>query len=164
MDNLEPGRSLFLAAGLTWLYDTDQPDGAILQHHGLSNGDQHRGYRFIPQGYGARPVVVVDVIEQEWDGTGDSYRCLNSLGRGEAADLAALIDSFGVPVASRWNGAPGSVTASIGLELPARPSLVAAVSRYRAGCSIHDDVFCDRDGCTWYRDGRQRVVDLRRGP
>ena len=145
----------FLKAGLAWLYETVQPPGAILQHHGVSSPRAGgRSYGFVPVGAGSRPVVIIRVAQPRRhpdDGT-----LLNPLSRVEVDAVAAEIAKLGYDVADVWNGA-GHDTGSFGLSGPAHPSLVAAVDRYRAGCPEHpqQNVFCD---CGWYQQGNALVV------
>lgn len=142
-------------AGLAWLYDTVQPDTAILQHHGVplaAVGD--RRLSFCPVGVNRLPVVVVEVVGVTY--IGNSLRPQNPLAAGELEELAALLRRS-VPVATTWNGHPAT-TGSISLARPAHPSLVAAVARYHARCPQHDSVFCSRTGCSWYRDGNRTVI------
>lgn len=142
-------------AGLAWLYDTVQPDTAILQHHGVPVAAVgNRRLSFCPVGVNRLPVVVVDVVGVTY--IGDSLRPQNPLVAGELEALAALIGRS-VPVATMWNGHP-AVTGSVGLARPAHPSLAAAVARYHARCPEHDSVFCSRTGCSWYRNGHRTVI------
>lgn len=147
-------------AGLAWLYDTEQPDTAILQHHGVPLAAVgNRRLRFCPVGFNQRPVVVVDVVHVTYIGA--SLRPQNPLAAGELEALATMVGRS-VPVAKTWNGHP-AVTGSIGLARPAHPSLVAAVARYHARCPQHHTVFCGHTGCSWYRDGHLTVVYPRSG-
>jgi hypothetical protein len=142
-------------AGLAWLYDTEQPDTAILQHHGVPlPAVGNRRLSFCPVGFNRQPVVVVNVVTVTY--IEDSLRPHNPLAAGELEALAALIGRS-APVSTTWNGHPAA-TGSIGLARPAHPSLVAAVTRYHARCPEHDSVFCSRTGCGWYRDGHRTVI------
>ncbi|MEE4540965.1 hypothetical protein V2S66_03155 [Streptomyces sp. V4-01] len=148
-----------LTAGLRWLYETGQPDDAHAQHHGeqLAAGN-NRTYRFIPVGVHDLPVVVVGVTKVEWVDVNPTTRePANPLEPGELAALAAELERRGYDVRDTWNGAPGSVTGSVGLARPAHPEQVAAVERYHRGCRDHPEkrVFCD---CEAWRAGFRRVV------
>lgn len=154
IDHLEQLHST-LEAGLTWLYDTPQPEDAILQHHGVAlPAVANRQLKFCPQGWAGHPVVVIGVAHVQWD---DPYEPpKNPLAQGELQKLASMISRS--PIARTWNGHPG-ITGSIALTLPVHPSLRAAVDRYRAGCPEHDSVFCTRThGCSWFREGNTKIV------
>jgi len=160
-DMADQGRLAVLAAGLRWLYEVEQPVGAILQHHGagLQPVVAARRYRAAPAGWADLPVISVEVVGQRWIGTGRTYRCENPLeGRDEMAEIAAAIESLGVLVRRLWNGGEGAVHASFSLARPAHPSLVAAVHRYRAGCPEHGGVFCGTGLCGWWPDGHALAV------
>lgn len=148
-----------LDTGLGWLYDTAQPDDARTDHHGivLHLPDANRWYGFSPTGANHLPVVSVDVakVEHKLDADGD-YIPANPLEPDELAALAAELEQRGHKVDSTWNGHPG-VSGSVGLVRPAHPTLVAAVDRYRRGCTVHPErsVFCD---CEAWTAGFSRVV------
>ena len=147
-----------LAAGLRWLYETEQPPGAILQHHGVSmTGPGNRTFRFAPSGANGRAVVIVDVADVRWKSEGGDQAPANPLRPGELAELAAWLTERGYEVADTWNGQPGSVTGSVALARPAHPTLLAALARYHAGCPDHPSkgVFCD---CGWYATGNALQV------
>ena len=144
-----------LEIGLRWLYRTEQPAGAVLQHHGMPlPATGNRKLRFCPAGANGRPVVVINVVNVEWGDPGQGPA--NPLAAGELEALAAAIAHTGTPVAQTWNGHPG-ITGSVGLAHRAHPTLRAAVDRYRAGCPQHHTVFCSRQGCSWYRDGNAKA-------
>lgn len=146
-----------LDAGIRWLYETVQPEDALLQHHGVTlPGPDNRSYRFAPCGFNGLPVVIVDVVRVEWRNEGPHRVPANPIRVGELAGLVARLADLGVEVAADWNGHPG-ITGSLGLAAPAHPSLVAAVRRYQAGCPAHpvSGVFCR---CGWFSTGHARVV------
>lgn len=153
-DDLEQLRPT-LEAGLVWLYDTEQPEDALVQHHGVALpavGD--RWLKFCPQGSAGRPTIVIDVACVQWGGPYEPPK--NPLAQGEPEQLASMIKRS--PIARTWNGHPG-ITGSIALTHPAHPSLLAAVDRYRVRCPEHGSVFCARThGCRWFRDGDAKVV------
>ncbi|MFJ2780216.1 hypothetical protein [Kitasatospora sp. NPDC087315] len=141
-----------LIAGLAWLYDTEQPDGAILQHHGTTLGTHdNRHYTVTPTGAMNLPVFVVDIVDMDFDFERSEPGPRNVLAAGELAALADTLAAFGAEVRTTWNGT--GVTGSIGLRRPAHPTLTAAVDRYHARCPTHHNVFCSDQGCTWYTDG-----------
>jgi prevent-host-death family protein len=150
-----------LKAGLTWLYETEQPDGAIDQHHGVTSPEVGgRRYRFIPQGDPGipGPIVVVDVAHPRM--LRSPYRAANPLGgREEVDEVIAALARLGREVVDSWNGNEGNITASLALADAAHDSLLAVVRRYGEGCPDHDgSVFCHGEGCTWFADGHKLLV------
>jgi hypothetical protein len=148
-----------LDVGLGWLFDTVQPDDAHQQHHGITLGlpDMNRLYGFCPAGYANLPVVSVNVAKVEYQPGSNGYDVpANPLELAELEALAAELEQRGYVVASTWNGHP-AVTGSVGLAQRAHPSLVAAVDRYRRGCTVHPErsVFCD---CEAWRAEGARVI------
>lgn len=137
-----------LDTGLDWLFNTAQPDNAHTDHHGIVLGlpEANRRYGFCPAGYRSRTVVVVDVAKVEWidNGPNQLQTPANPIEPGELAALAEELRTRGYEIGSMWNGHPG-VTGSVGLVQEAHPTLVAAVDRYRRGCTVHPQrsVFCD---------------------
>lgn len=155
-------RTSILAAGLRWLYGTEQPADAVLSHHGISVSDPDAGanrwYSFVPSGALQRPVVVVHVSRPEWAGTGTGMYPANPLDVDELVAVQLDLATLDVVVHGTWNGFPGH-SGSVGLTRPARPSLLAAVDRYRAGCADHlGQILCSWDGCPWYAAGEARIV------
>lgn len=149
-----------LAAGLRWLYETEQPTDAWQEHRGLllRAPASNRCYSFIPANDWRRVVVAVDVAKIEWidNGPNELRTPANPLESGELEALAAELRVLGFEITSTWNGHP-QTSGSIGLARPAHPSLVAAVDRYHAGCLAHPKrgVFCD---CDAWRSGFARIV------
>ncbi|MFH8581692.1 hypothetical protein [Streptomyces zaomyceticus] len=147
-----------LTAGLHWLYETEQPDDAWMQHHGeqipvIGN----RFLAFVPTSDGGLPVVVIGVVKPKWkEGPRGDMVPTNPLTPIELPRLAAELEQRGYAVRSTWNGFPGA-TGSVGLARPAHPSQVAAVKRYRAGCQEHParSVFCE---CASWRAGFERAI------
>lgn len=148
-----------VARMLAWLYETPQPDGAMMQHHGRALGAVVGSVGGAPLGrirVNATPAGVEDSVVV----VVDAHR--RDLGAGVAACVDAAFARWEVAVVDTWNGAtPGSrdyVTGSWRLAERAHPSLLAAVDAYRAGCPTHRSVFCDDDGCGWFRDGAALLV------
>lgn len=169
-----------LAAAVAWLYDQEQPEGAVAHHLGPAGfrlGD--RVYEVIAAGADGGPVIVVrvagcDLAPGEWRGFEGEYSHRSYGGwtepfpDGPCAEVLAVVEAvagLGAEVKGTWNGAPHCTSGSIGLAARARPSLLAALARYHAGCPAHGSVFCgpgshreaDRD-CTWYTDGTRLLV------
>ena len=113
--SMEPLRST-LDAGLRWMFDTEQPPAAILQHHGTSLAcPNNRRLRFCPVGWGGHPVVVLNVRRVQYGPPGLGPR--NPLAAGELELLMEAIERSGASeVVSTWNGHP-PVTASVALAL-----------------------------------------------
>lgn len=152
-------RDTVLDTGLRWLFDTVQPDDAHQHHLGISINlpAANRVYGFYPSEAargGGQSVVTVDVGKVERD---EDLTPLNPLGVDELASLAANLEARGLDLRQTWNGHPG-VTGSVGLARPPHPTLVAAVQRYRRGCTEHPKkaVFCD---CQAWRAEAGRIVN-----
>ncbi|MFC9285660.1 hypothetical protein [Streptomyces sp. NPDC057052] len=160
-DQTRPALDEILDTGLAWLYDTVQPDDAHQQHHGLTLHlpEANRWYGFCPSGAQHRPVVSVDVINVEWidNGPNSLQTPANPLEPGELPALVRELYRRGFESTGTWNGHPG-VSGSVGLVRPAHPTLVAAVDRYRRGCTVHPErsVFCD---CEAWTAGFRRVAE-----
>jgi hypothetical protein len=92
------------------------------------------------------------------DGTVD-----NPLTDTEMERVVEALAGAGVTIADSWNGPP-AITGSFALGEVASLSLLAAVSRYRAGCPDHGgSVFCSRPSreqkpCDWYSRGHAKMV------
>jgi hypothetical protein len=148
-----------LRAGITWLTTSRQPDDAVTQHHGLG----HRVadgiiVRFAPtQPQGAPENTAVVSIDAGYYPGAPSPRP-RLLTDSDCARFEEAITAAGGHVIDSWNG-PGCITGGWAIT-GISPTLAAAVARYRAGCPIHDTVFCpDRPKpCTWYRDGYARLI------
>lgn len=143
-----------LVAGLHWLFDTEQPEGAVQPHHGVVlPAVDNRQFGFIPAGWSRRAIVTVDVAKVRYDGDGMPT---NPLRPDELHDLTEQLATLGADVVETWNGHP-SITGSLALSRPAHPTLLAAVALYRAGCPTHPrvGVFCD---CGWFAAGDALVA------
>lgn len=159
-------RQAILAAGLKWLFETEQPEGAGASHFGEALADEaaNRRYEFRPNSSRANraPIVVVQVAKPEYEHPDPFTRVLtNGLEEGEIDAVVAELEALGHTVVDRWNGAPGTESGSIALGGRPHPSLLAAVERQGAGCTNKGDehktgsVFC---GCGWAVTGRQLLI------
>lgn len=149
-------RMNILAAGIRWLYGTEQPDGSIQQHLGISIPDvpANRLYAFCPSGAYARPVVVTQVARPVYA----HGEIVNGIELHELDEIRADLAVLDVEVSHTWNGHPG-ISGSLGLTVSAHPSLLAAVARYRAGCPNHPGkILCSWDGCPWFGTGDALIV------
>lgn len=158
---LPPDVEQVLAAGLRWIFDTEQPDGAMVSYHGYSRLVDDVVYGFCGRGADDLPVVTLNRLAPIY---GDDD-LLNPLTSDELLPVPVLLLRLGHPANRFWNSAdPAALrgdTGSFGLAQPAHPSLIAALDRYRAGCPVHHTVFCGAPGqqeCTWLRDGYARAV------
>lgn len=147
-----------LAAGLTWLYDTVQPDDAITSHHGYCTLGGDRCLRFIPRGgYPGGPVIVINVVQPRYEGPDHNRVLTNPLGGStEMLAWAGVLAELGREVSTWWNG--DGETGSVQLVQLAHPTLRRAADNYRQGCPKHRSPLCDWDGCRWFRDGEARLV------
>ncbi|MFF8412897.1 hypothetical protein [Streptomyces omiyaensis] len=139
-----PGTPAALKAGLQWLFDTEQPDTAVISHLGMSvPGAGNRWYGLCPSGADDQVVISVNVARVTWTRNGDDRVPANPIAYGELEWLKGFLRHCGHTVTSTWNGYPG-VNGSLALATAPHPTLTAAVARYRAGCPTHpeQDVFC----------------------
>lgn len=141
-----------LRAGLGWLYDTAQPDDAVLHHLGVTAPTVGaRQLRFCPTQAvgGSLATVSIDVPSECWqhNDPSDPQRITSVLAPAELLELATALTAAGYRVKSTWNGHP-YVTGSVGLDDPPHPTLADAVGRYHAGCPEHPaaSVFCTCPG------------------
>ena len=130
-----------LAEGLRWLYDTVQPDTAIVHARGAATviAPANRIIRWVPLGWGWTANVVLEVAHIDWGlGMGPP---LNPMPSSEAISLAVELHHIGVDIAdiactTRCLSAaivaapPGtphavrrSTTLPAGLPLPPQPDL-----------------------------------------
>jgi hypothetical protein len=138
-------------AGLDWLYRTEQPGNAILQHHGVQHASGPVAFGFCPLGAEGAPVVSAWPV-RPLTGPDD----FPSLTADETAAVRDLITSLGGRIRQEWRGGFQHREAScFGMADPAIVSLRQSVSRYRAGCPEHGSVFCK---CSWYSTGHALVV------
>lgn len=144
--------------GLTWLYNTPQPSGAILQHHGarIRIPTANRDLSLIPLIPGDHAVLVLEVSNLERTQPEQRHHT-NPLALDEMEELRALLAINNHIVVDQWNGHPGT-SGSLALKEPAHPTLQRAVREYLAGCPIHHTVFCGHDNdCPWYRTGNALI-------
>ncbi|MFE3126742.1 hypothetical protein ACFXHD_25340 [Streptomyces hydrogenans] len=152
-----PGTPDALKAGLRWLFDTEQPDTAIVTHLGMAiPGAGNRWYGLCPSGADGQVVISVNVARVTWARDDQGSCPANPIAYGELAWLKGLLEHLGHTVTSTWNGFPG-VSGSLALATAPHPSLTAAVDRYRAGCPRHPEagVFCD---CTAWQQAITAAV------
>lgn len=143
-----------LDAGLTWLFDTEQPAGAVCHHLGFSVAPGDRTIGFIPD---VRfPIVTMCLAYPERD---DHDELTNPLTKHDVTDLAAFLTRRGRVVRDQWNGR-GTMTVSMALAGHVHPTLRDAVERYHQGCPEHKTVFCGREDlpCPWFADGNRVLV------
>lgn len=166
-----------LADGLAWLFDTVQPDGAVISPNGIAmRATDGRTYGFFQgptlltsglmkgqaagrsgPGGGNFPVVCVEVTDKQYDRDEETNAGpANPLRPDELDSLAEYLTAHGYPVAGMWNGHPAH-SGSIALDKPHHPTLQAAFRLYRGGCPNHPakSVFCT---CKAWRAGLDRAV------
>lgn len=152
-----------LDRGLDWLLRTEQPEGAVLSHHGDSlKCHDNRRLSFVPAGSrdGNCPVIVLEVrAPRRRETTHDRPLASWGLAPHEIYDLVKRLNERGHDVTSTWNGFPAS-TGSVALGNDRlHPTMAAALANYRKGCAAHGgSVFCN---CDLFREGFSRLKPLR---
>lgn len=152
-----------LTRGLDWLLRTEQPQGAIVSHHGDSLKVEHnRRLRFIPAGSrdNRAPVIVLEVAApRRRESTHDRPLAQWGLAPHEIYDLVKRLQDRGHEVTSTWNGFPAdSGSVALGNER-LHPTMAAALENYHLGCAAHGGtVFCN---CPLWREGFDRLKPLR---
>ncbi|BBX84036.1 hypothetical protein MAUB_19090 [Mycolicibacterium aubagnense] len=112
-----------LLVGLRWLFDTEQPAGAVQCPAGDSLPSAGgRAFRFIPADRDGRAALGIAVT------TGIAG---DAIGGHEAADFIDLLEGMGEEVLAINSVAAGSFYV-LTLARPAHPTLRSAVVRYRA--------------------------------
>lgn len=114
---------------VSWL-DSEQPEDAVLTHHGISLIEQIGTTKlsFTPYGAGGHPVFVFD-DEREHDGYSNDKPRWKGYSE-EEIDAFRQIVSRHAKIAGEWNGL-GYVTYSIQLERLAGKSLLHCVQNYQ---------------------------------
>lgn len=120
-----------LLIGLRWLFDTVQPDGAMVSSGGQVVRSGHRTLRFRPVDWQGHAVIEIVGAATATDPSP----------RAEMEAYVTALDDMGEDVVASWIGRRGQVR-SIALARPAHPSLRAAVERYVAGCPDHPGRQC----------------------
>jgi len=149
-----------LCAGLRWLYRTAQPDNALVDCRGARLTVTGRRLRLLPVSTAGTPLIVVDADLLRW-GAHTTSIALNTLPVNELPGLARQLAALGIQ--------PGQqhyrrLTGVIALDVPAHPSLRAAVERYARGCPRHHVAGCDgsmcdgRQPCAWRAEGRRVAI------
>jgi hypothetical protein len=146
-----------LQSGLDWIWESEHPEGALIQHHGIwcTEGpflDGRVKLRIIPEGHKTGPVVVFDLHEKEY---GPEYELLNPFTKDEIDLLRSLVVACGSDVVDEWNG-EGYATVSLSPARRASHGVLQLVDTYRQGCPEHPrkGVFCN---CGWFSAGKDKV-------
>lgn len=167
--SLTPAQTAMLHAALDWITGVEQPDGAIITHHGRISPDAD-GLRFDICNAHMTVLVIVQRSKVEWDKSRVEWVLANPLTEQEMTDAeTALTDWLAGTgtVVDRWNGA-GCESGSLLTNRRAHPSLAAALARYRANCPEHGHPFCGSKisatspgeaDCRWWADGRALLVE-----
>jgi hypothetical protein len=149
-----------LGAGLNWLYNTVQPDTAIVEHCGARLPvAANRALRFLPVTNAGRPLVVLGVGVRR--GSGTLIGPAELLDDAEVLDVVAELDAHRILTGGHRNH---QLTATIPLARPAHESLLAAVARYAAGCPHHRTQVCEApvsahgQGCPWHANGHRMAI------
>lgn len=150
-----PGIEASLCAGLRWLYRTVQPDHALVEPCGAHLSALTGRLRVVPLGAAGTPLIVVDADLPRW---GAGYHCvaLNPLPANGLTELAGQLAVLGVPGQAQHYH---RLTGVLALDVPAHPSLRAAVQRYARGCPHHHGALCGRaTSCAWRTEGRRAAI------
>lgn len=151
-----------LRTGLDWLYNTVQPDSAIIDPHNTASTVGHRAIKFTPLGWAHKASVIIEVADVVW-GLGPGAGPLNPMPPAELDQLAAHITALGAPV-KEVRCDPRPLVGTITLAQDAHPALRVAVARFNTGCPIHASrrcwLPCDHGGrdCSWYSIGQRGVI------
>ena len=111
-------------AGLSWLFDTVQPDDAVVdpQRHSLPTAAGRRYLRFDPIGRdGNATIEILRPVRIEPRG--------RDLAAVELSAFAEVVDGLGEEVVATWTGCRG-VIGGVELSRPVHPTLLAAVERF----------------------------------
>ena len=137
-----------ISDAFAWL-GMEQPESAILSHHGIScvRLIERFHVRFTPIGAGERPVFIFEVNHPLYL----SDHLVNPFTHGDIFAVVKLLELAGVQIFDCWNG-EGFSSASFSSRQFCGVSLRAAVNRYHHGCLVHpkDGVFCE---CDWLTNG-----------
>jgi hypothetical protein len=134
-----------LLVGLRWLFDTAQPDTAMVSAGGQVVRSGRRSLRFRPVDWQGH--AVIEIVGPA--AAGDPSP------RAELEAYVQVLDDMDEDVVASWIGRRGQVR-SVALARPVHPTLRAAVDRYVAGCAEHPGHLC---ACT--RRARDCCVSLR---
>ena len=161
-----------LRKGRAWM-DVTPPDGAVLQHHGIGNycGGGLR-ITFAPNARmgnsGERnstpegtTTIIFHLRVVDLNPTGrtwaDEYVWRPDPFDEDTVDrLRRLVVEHVGPVVDEWNGAPFDSWSCV---VEGGTAAARSVANYHDRCPEHSSVFCGRDGCNWYSDGRDLVPE-----
>lgn len=149
-----------LAAGLAWLFDTEQPPDALVRDGRLSTLVDGVRFTFVA-GENGRAVLVVAVAEPRFERTGASarfgaYRVTNPVNADLLAAIPRLLDELGHLVAQMWGSEQST---SYRLRGTVHPTLVDAVQRFEGGCPAHGRITeWSAAGCGWLGHGTGQLV------
>jgi hypothetical protein len=148
-----------MAMGFHWLFVTEQPEGALIQHHGWSLRAEEYQLGFVPQAWEGHVVIVLDLGDNQFrdeDGQRLPPGKFRGLSSREISRARRAIQKLGGDIISEWNG-EGCASGSFALSNLPQASLVAAVDRYRRGCREcnpdHGNVFCSDPSHLAWREG-----------
>lgn len=111
-------------AGLRWLFDTTQPDDAVVdpRRQSLATAGGRRYLRFDPIGRnGNATIEILRPTRIESSG--------RDLAAVELSAFAEVVDGLGEEVAATWIGRSG-IIGGVELSRPVHPTLLAAVERF----------------------------------
>lgn len=147
-----------VAAALSWLYETEQPDGALVTTAGveLPIPGQDRTLRVTPRELTSHPTLTLSVYP------GRQWAC-PAAAEAEAEQLLAVTAEL-EPSADSPFAAASFV--AVGLYRQAHPTLLHAVREYELDCPDHarpldrpGNRSCVRSLCAWWPTGRGLLVE-----
>lgn len=144
-----------LEAGHRWLFDTVQPDGALMRPAGVTAPViAGRRFTFVPAAEPRSTAAIV--VRPDQSGTTGAVKKLRDP---DLEALAAHITDLGTAAGVVWSLSKS--IAMIRTMRKAHPSLVAAVTRYQSGCPVHQGSSCGVPGarpCAWITAGFQQLI------
>lgn len=143
-----------MRAILVWLYQVEQPAGAMLSHHGASfTATKHRRITLLARVSDGHPSVHIEAKQAVRVGT---YGVRNPLGPDELDQWKQVAAEFGFTPHTSWNGHP-TAGGSFCLHEPPHPSLLAALELHAQGCTNPEHIDSGKGGalcpCGWWRPG-----------
>jgi len=149
-----------LKVAFDWLSSSEQPEGALIQHHGiylLPDCSPEFSVQIAPETILRnqsirRTVVIIEHRDKKFvDGA-----ATNVLTEEEFKSFIELVNSF-YPVFDHWNGV-GCESGSMSVAADVSDGVVRLLATYRGGCPTHKHSLCSWEKCSWFKEGRAKAV------